>query len=1214
MINDNKFDSFEEMLAFCTTDDITHTPGQYNLVKCGKKRGIYNVHSFIQEKYDIYFTKDILIDIIRYRIPVSPDLDIFLNNWKMFKFNINFGKIEKYEIYLKYFFDLYRHLAETNIDDYQFDKEGLLLDKFGLFVYGVKKEDLINEKKRWNLKLNEKKIDYKFMEYFANVYRIRHFHDSRLNYVYRNYNALEIAKKILADDDYYEIIGVDMKDLKNELKMLKDKKEKLEYWLYDLIKKTNNDIERREGMEALKKINIIYDTLTEKKSRQIYDSAKKNILNNSVILNTNSSLFSEENLKRIEDENKNYKLDFKLIKENIEDKENFIEIFGDDGDDETKLSNIYPKGTTKYPKASSVKKYKKGKNRKNVYKRKQKKQKDINKEKINNNNKIISSVINPESDIYLKEYDKISNCKSFEAENFREIISDSEEIKIKSPEKTILKKELQRVLSDECIENLTERRENTQLIKREKKKYDEIFSNRKPFFLKKGIVSLANEVNTCYINSVIQLLLNTPLLKAYFSNYNNYKEDISNNCAILKEFININNYCWCKKDVIQYDMKNFLTVLYNNSHFREGVQDDAADLLGFLLENFNQNLNKIKNIPKISIKKEINDYRILFDIEKLKEQSFIKNSFYVDILNTIKCSNCHRINFNIQSENIITLEIKGKSLYECLTHYLKPERVLDYKCVCGCDTCYKKLDFINTNDILIFCFKRFRSDRSKINSYINFPNYLIIDNFIKDRTNKKKTLYHLYGIINHWNEIVTNKKIYEGHYTTFAFNFEQNTWIGFSDSKIVRLLRSEIRSNFAFIVCYIKANYDIDKNNQIMKINPDDYKNFIYYNIKDRQINNNTNNNGKEMNITDTSIPNNNNINKQDIEMNNNDILINNGNEMNNDDNQNKIINNDKFSEIKDEDLIALLAQRYKEFDFDPENFLKEKTDRKIELQKNKRQDYIYKKRMEFKSIYNKYKKSLDTGYKSDEEEVFKFEESQNKYIFIGDKKINVPKTRKEYCQILENYKDLIFKVEGDSSVLATKEDFEKSGNDFKTYFFLPKKMEFYTDINKKITKRDYLENIRTMCIICGKVILYDSLFSHTLDFHYFFFNRECMSFYDFDKMLVKYFKRKINDHISSFFNTSNQIRFCFNLVRRFSLEKECDYSDYVSSINRIYDKMFPEKYEHEFTEGQIKDKRGKNKGKANRFANERNKKEIKSKKFDDFRSKSIFARNESDK
>ena len=63
----------------------------------------------------------------------------------------------------------------------------------------------------------------------------------------------------------------------------------------------------------------------------------------------------------------------------------------------------------------------------------------------------------------------------------------------------------------------------------------------------------------------------------------------------------------------------------------------------------------------------------------------------------------------------------------------------------------------------------------------------------------------------------------------------------------------------------------------------------------------------------------------------------------------------------------------------------------------------------------------------------------------------------------------MIFKLNGNSIILVTKEEFEKSGKNLKKYFFLPKKIDFYNDINKKITKRDYLENIRTICIFAVK-------------------------------------------------------------------------------------------------------------------------------------------------
>jgi ubiquitin C-terminal hydrolase len=1274
MKSEAKIKTFPELLEFCKLDETTNKPCYYALVKTGKKRGVYNIHSIVNESYDKYHLKELLGNIITYRIPICPEYDIFPNHYKLGKLTTH---KETYDEYLTFFYNLYKHLSTLSVDEYDGldNHEGLHLTPFDIMITNVTKNDLIDEKKRWSFTFDKKTINKKFMEYFVYVHRNRIFNDINLDYIYGyNYTAIRITQKILSDDDYYEIIGLKGTSNKNisiDSNELKVKKEKLENCVKEVLKKYNNEIQKREAKEAFKKLNIIYETLCNDKNREKYDSEKKNILNNSVLISSNSSDYSTKILDRIEKENKGYEIDFGKIR-GLSINETEDELKHSKGPNkESDKNNKYPKNKKRYPikkdarkklnKIKNKNKYRKNPQRKGINKDENKEIKVEKEEKI----KIISSVIDVNSDDNVE----IINVKSFDENDFREIKTISPGIKKNT--------KCKRSLSDDLLDDNSNLKNTILNAKREKRKYLQIFK-RKNIFINKGIISLENKGNTCYINSIIQLLLNTPILRDFLLNAGNFMFDLQSPCELVDEFIQINNYCWKEKQKIAYDISVFLENLFKYTNYTEFKQDDAADFLGYLIDTFHEKLNKIKNPPKIEIINEINDYRNLLDIDNLKQQSFIKNTFYVKVLNTIKCKNCHKIKYNLQCENMIAVEVTGSKLKQCLDNYLKEEKLTDYECDCGAKKgISKKLDIIEIGDVIFFNLKRFKSNGTKINSYIDFPNYLLMDEYIipSEKNKYKRKLYQLYSIVNHWGDnIGSNNEINQGHYTTFSFNFQKNSWIGYSDDKVVHLFTDEVKSNFSYILAYIHVKYDIKKNNAIINIDVNKLKNVIscdnkivnfpvpifskkiekeshplnipltpfyskksgtdfekinegfpgvfskknesLFSDKEKPLFPEKQNQLKRNNSGETSKSNKKENFNIDIEPIKNSIDISGSDRKEETENNKKtnIIKKNK-NQMSIEDALSVLSKRCEELDITPSNVFKDFNDKKLELRRHKNNSKLIKRRKEFmktvKNIMKIKKEDIGKGNSDDDDEIIELDESQTDKIIIGDITIQVPRSKNEYVNILEVHKDMIFKLEGKEIKLVNDSEFQKSGKNIKKYYFLPKSIDFYRDIDTKITKKVYLEQIRTLCIICGKIILYDSLFSHTLDFHYFFFNQKCLYFYDFKAMFTRYFKRKMIDHIESLRNTSNQIRFCLNLSKRFGYETDVNYEEYAAKITEINSKTIPKKYEHNFTENQIKEKRDKNKGKANIFANVKYEKEIKEKKYDDFRSKKIFASND---
>ncbi|KAG7395866.1 Ubiquitin carboxyl-terminal hydrolase 32 [Phytophthora boehmeriae] len=119
-----------------------------------------------------------------------------------------------------------------------------------------------------------------------------------------------------------------------------------------------------------------------------------------------------------------------------------------------------------------------------------------------------------------------------------------------------------------------------------------------------GSVGLSNLGNTCYMNSALQCLTNTQLLAEYFLS-GMYLEDINRTSTLglqgklAEVYGKLAEDMWCVK-AKSISPRNFKKSIGKfNEVFRGNDQQDAQELLAFLLSGLSEDLNRIQDKPYI---------------------------------------------------------------------------------------------------------------------------------------------------------------------------------------------------------------------------------------------------------------------------------------------------------------------------------------------------------------------------------------------------------------------------------------------------------------------------------------------------------------------------------------------------------------------------------------------------------------------------------------
>ncbi|KAJ1675776.1 hypothetical protein EV182_000600 [Spiromyces aspiralis] len=188
-----------------------------------------------------------------------------------------------------------------------------------------------------------------------------------------------------------------------------------------------------------------------------------------------------------------------------------------------------------------------------------------------------------------------------------------------------------------------------------------------------GLCGLINLGNTCYMNSALQCLSNTPALKDYFkagihTDEINPQNPLAKDGDIAMAYGSLVTKMWSGQytSFRPYEFKAMIgRHSYPNYPFAGYGQQDAPEFVAFLLDCLHEDLNRIKNKPYIEIpgSNDRPDHELAdeqWDIYKKRNDSVIVDLFQGQYRSKLQCPECKETSTTFDPFMYLTLPIPIK--------------------------------------------------------------------------------------------------------------------------------------------------------------------------------------------------------------------------------------------------------------------------------------------------------------------------------------------------------------------------------------------------------------------------------------------------------------------------------------------------------------------------------------------------------------------------
>ena len=386
------------------------------------------------------------------------------------------------------------------------------------------------------------------------------------------------------------------------------------------------------------------------------------------------------------------------------------------------------------------------------------------------------------------------------------------------------------------------------------------------------LIGLQNIGATCYMNATLQCLVNIKELTNYLLNANNFSEILKNIkiCELLGSYCQLLQKLCCDQYVINsYPPDDFKNILSIKNPLFEGIQaNDSKDLIYFLLEDFNKELNNLnlkinKNLIQNSNDDWIDDSKqsnreLMFETfiktYSSENNNIIPKLFFSLIENETICNGCNTRKYNYQivfslelSLEVIYNKIYGNQnmnigkktldLLQCLPNYNETNYFTGENAM-YCNICQKQQESIyhkrihSLSPILIIILNRGKGNQFDCD--VNFPDYL---NFQQNVINPSINVsYKLIGVVTHFGTSDMG-----GHFIAYCKHRVLNEWYCYNDAAVSKL--SDPKNEYKNGVPYILF-YESEQGNQNILF--DKVGNNNFQNIQN--LNQNCNNNGFVLN------------------------------------------------------------------------------------------------------------------------------------------------------------------------------------------------------------------------------------------------------------------------------------------------------------------------------------------------------------------------------
>ena len=369
--------------------------------------------------------------------------------------------------------------------------------------------------------------------------------------------------------------------------------------------------------------------------------------------------------------------------------------------------------------------------------------------------------------------------------------------------------------------------------------------------IKYGVSKYKNIMGiTCYMNSILHILQQTPVFVEYISQakFNSSiikKITLDSNDQIdeskedkLKEFVIFELFRLFKTSLENDDSTITPTTFKNligtkNDMWNEYNHQDSQEFFNFLISQLEEEVGtKTKFISGgLNYHKTSDDLTLSESIQNIiatnswmkfqsREYSPLKNLFDGLSTNNKRCMCCNSTNITFEPFLTlpITIPIKNKSdliksysLDECLD-YMVSEEQFDSDNKMDCDMCglknksYSKTLLWKTPKVLVFHIKRFGAQKQKLTNNIIYPitNLDLSKYFNPASPYKNLSKYDLFGVNLHQSFGGINS----GHYTSMVKNMMNYNWYLYNDSNPLKHITTakQLQNSNAYLLFYYRRD------------------------------------------------------------------------------------------------------------------------------------------------------------------------------------------------------------------------------------------------------------------------------------------------------------------------------------------------------------------------------------------------------------------------
>jgi len=343
-----------------------------------------------------------------------------------------------------------------------------------------------------------------------------------------------------------------------------------------------------------------------------------------------------------------------------------------------------------------------------------------------------------------------------------------------------------------------------------------------------GLVGLVNMGNTCFMNAGLQCLSHIEPISAYFLT-GKYAEELNPSNPygtgghLAKGFAKLQEMLWQRRSRTHSPSHIHNTLSKFARHlFRDADQQDAQELLAYLLDGLHEDLNLVKVERKESRRdmepKEDSDEEDerMAQLEREKGEEYVAaltwmkhlmrhKSVLVDLFqgqlrSRLTCGTCGHQSKTFDPYLYIALPVHNDmgSLQDALNHFLKEEQLTGDE-RWRCPKCKKRVDAIKKIDlwklppVLVVHLKRFEFDTTtcrfkKITVKLKTPLSLDLSSFVSAQQ-KGSMVYDVIAVANHIGHAG------RGHYTAICRHHLHNRFYHFNDTDV-----HEVRADDAAVI------------------------------------------------------------------------------------------------------------------------------------------------------------------------------------------------------------------------------------------------------------------------------------------------------------------------------------------------------------------------------------------------------------------------------